>query len=442
MRTLKIFVLCLLASHQYSNAAVFNVNDLTDQVDIIPGDGLCETANKSCTLRAAIMETNALFGADEIILPAGTTNLSLAGANEDMAASGDLDLTESISITGLNANESFIDADGLDRVIDVLVQPGTIVNITGLTIKNGLANLGSLTDRVGGGVRTADGVELVLKDVVIDSNSATYGGGIYNQGNLSGTEVRFIHNTVDGFGGAIVNQGIGVMMHLNNCLFDDNSAGAAAAVIITADLNHARGQASLSHCSVINNNSTNSGIVLNNTNTDFTISNSTFSDNQSSSVLFNDGGSVFFIRNSTIINNQATGIAEVHFNDQFIFMSNTVLTQNTGTVGVNCSRNLTSEGGNFFGDLTGCAPTMHPSDMVSLNDPVLTPLDTYLYPWRQVHWPRLNSPLLDAGIEDLCEPSDQLHMTRPNDSDFHGVSKCTIGAVENTELIFANGFAE
>ena len=319
MRTLKIFVLCLLASHQYSNAAVFNVNDLTDQVDIIPGDGLCETANKSCTLRAAIMETNALFGADEIILPAGTTNLSLAGANEDMAASGDLDLTESICITGLNANESFIDADGLDRVIDVLVQPGTIVNITGLTIKNGLANLGSLTDRVGGGVRTADGVELVLKDVVIDSNSATYGGGIYNQGNLSGTEVRFIHNTVDGFGGAIVNQGIGVMMHLNNCLFDDNSAGAAAAVIITADLNHARGQASLSHCSVINNNSTNSGIVLNNTNTDFTISNSTFSDNQSSSVLFNDGGSVFFIRNSTIINNQATGIAEVHFNDQFIF---------------------------------------------------------------------------------------------------------------------------
>ena len=54
-----------------AEAATFTVNATADAVDAIPGDGLCQTATPGqCTLRAAIMETNALPGTHTII-PAG-----------------------------------------------------------------------------------------------------------------------------------------------------------------------------------------------------------------------------------------------------------------------------------------------------------------------------------------------------------------------------------
>ena len=57
-----------------TNAKTFTVNSTVDAVDANPGDGTCETApgNRVCTLRAAIQETNALTGPNEIVLPSGT----------------------------------------------------------------------------------------------------------------------------------------------------------------------------------------------------------------------------------------------------------------------------------------------------------------------------------------------------------------------------------
>src|SRR5437870_10369966 len=60
-----------------AHAASFTVNSTLDAVDASPGDGLCADATGACTLRAAIMETNALPGADEITLPAGVYALSI-----------------------------------------------------------------------------------------------------------------------------------------------------------------------------------------------------------------------------------------------------------------------------------------------------------------------------------------------------------------------------
>jgi hypothetical protein len=53
-----------------------------------------------CTLRAAIQETNALPGADTINLPSGNFLLSIAGQGENAAASGDLDITDNLTIVG------------------------------------------------------------------------------------------------------------------------------------------------------------------------------------------------------------------------------------------------------------------------------------------------------------------------------------------------------
>src|SRR5688572_25127779 len=48
------------------------VNDTSDRVDSNPGNGECRTSVGTCTLRAAIQETNARPGADVIQLPGGT----------------------------------------------------------------------------------------------------------------------------------------------------------------------------------------------------------------------------------------------------------------------------------------------------------------------------------------------------------------------------------
>ncbi|MEZ4485138.1 MAG: hypothetical protein R2864_11285 [Syntrophotaleaceae bacterium] len=53
-------------------AASFTVDTTSDSVDVNPGDSICADSDGSCSLRAAVMEANALAGADAIALPAGT----------------------------------------------------------------------------------------------------------------------------------------------------------------------------------------------------------------------------------------------------------------------------------------------------------------------------------------------------------------------------------
>jgi hypothetical protein len=57
----------------------FVVNVLADTVDVNPGDGLAQDAAGNTSLRAAVMESNALAGADTIILGTGTFTLAIAG---------------------------------------------------------------------------------------------------------------------------------------------------------------------------------------------------------------------------------------------------------------------------------------------------------------------------------------------------------------------------
>ena len=65
-----------------------------------PGDGICASALGDCTLRAAIQETNALAGPDEIRAPAGVYGISIPGRGEDGAATGDLDITDDLDLAG------------------------------------------------------------------------------------------------------------------------------------------------------------------------------------------------------------------------------------------------------------------------------------------------------------------------------------------------------
>src|SRR5262245_59962584 len=91
-------------------AADFVVNSTADKTDINPGDGLCETDGGDCTLRAAIQEANVLEGSDTISIPAGTYTLSIASPAEDAPATGDLDITDSLTITGAGIGVTVLDA--------------------------------------------------------------------------------------------------------------------------------------------------------------------------------------------------------------------------------------------------------------------------------------------------------------------------------------------
>ena len=158
-----------------------------DAVDAHPGDGICATATGECTLRAAIQETNALPGGDQIFVPGAVYTITIPGAGEDCGASGDLDITDNLTITGAGAQGTVVDAGGLDRVFQVLPPQSQCggtgvsspnVTISGLTIRNG-----NVADNGGGiynSIPGAQGGLLTLVDVIVTGNSATFGGGIFN----------------------------------------------------------------------------------------------------------------------------------------------------------------------------------------------------------------------------------------------------------------------
>src|SRR5215813_12112851 len=197
-----------------AQAKLFNVNSTQDAVDVNPGDGICATATGECTLRAAIQETNALPGADEIFVPGAVYTITIPGALEDCAASGDLDITDDVTIRGAGAQATIVDGGGLDRVFQVLppqaqcggtgvVSPN--VRISGLTMRNG--NVATTNDNGGGiynSIPGAQGGLLTLVDVVVTGNSATFGGGIFNGWSASASMERVtISNNAAAYGAGL-----------------------------------------------------------------------------------------------------------------------------------------------------------------------------------------------------------------------------------------------
>ena len=185
------------------HAAAFTVDSTDDAVDAAPGDGVCATATDSCTLRAAIQETNELEGPDTITLSPGTYTLTLAGSDENSAASGDLDVRESLTIMGAGADTTVIDAGGLDRVIEVHQGPRTNgLQLSDLTIQGGV-----VPENSGGGGIKVDAGALVLQNVIVQQNQAGASGGGIVVGftaepvTLDAVELR--NNVASGSGGGL-----------------------------------------------------------------------------------------------------------------------------------------------------------------------------------------------------------------------------------------------
>ena len=154
-----------------------------------------------CSLREAVQaaNTNAAYGGcpagasgeDNISLFTGNYTLTQAGAEEDGNLTGDLDVTEALTIDGWENHNTFIQAsatagNGIDRVLDT---HGVSLTLMEVTVRHGNAQGTESQPRNGGGIRAAAGSSLTLINTNVRNNTTGagpgQGGGIWISGTLS-----------------------------------------------------------------------------------------------------------------------------------------------------------------------------------------------------------------------------------------------------------------
>lgn len=430
-------------------AATFTVDTQLDAVDAAPGDHQCRTAAETCSLRAAVQEANAIAGLDEILLPAGTFALTRTGAGEDAAATGDLDATDDLTLTGAGEALTVIDAAQLDRAFDSHPGAGGMTLwLVGITVRNGLVS----TAADGGCFRNPENGRLLFDSVAVRGcQTAGMGGAVFNAGRFEAIFSALNDNgdaqRLDGTGGGVANVGPNASVYLLRSELRGNSARSGGALYTSAEfVTPNTSEVRIEHCSLIGNTVLQGGGALfNNSRTRVFLEDSTVSGNTSSSGggLFNDGGGLFFIRNSTITRNHANniggGISEVHFNADFIVLRNSIVAGNTADfLGPDCNFRMRSEGGTLLGSTTNCEMTAGPGDQLNV-DPRLGNL-ARLGPHVWAHLPMPGSPAVDAGSNALCTEEDQRGNPRPLDGDANGQAFCDLGAIELGGDLFASGF--
>ena len=155
--------------------------------DVVADDGVCTlreaitAANTNTPSGSSSGECSAGFtGHDYVSLGAGTYTLSIVGARENNNASGDLDVKERMTISGVGADRTIIDAGDIDRVMQVHL--GVILILEDLTIMNGTSprgadsiGYGASSGSPGGGIHNNNG-ELTLRRCKVLYNIAGSGG--------------------------------------------------------------------------------------------------------------------------------------------------------------------------------------------------------------------------------------------------------------------------
>lgn len=228
------------------SGATFDVDRLNDGIDTAPGDGHCDSIGTTadgdqCTLRAAVQESNADPDANVVQLRANSVyHLTIDGAHEEHADSGDLDVRSPVAFVGAGSSSTIVDggnrsslsgtgcdADGMnDRMFHVKLS--SAVTMTGFTIMGARTAPGE-----DGGALRNDSSNMTLSNMVIGSaglpvgcyaNRAANGGGVFTGGGaLAVTDSHFTHNLALGAGGAMMLEGSGSTT-ISSSTFGDASA--------------------------------------------------------------------------------------------------------------------------------------------------------------------------------------------------------------------------
>jgi CSLREA domain-containing protein len=469
-------------------ASTFTVTTTSDGAD-----GAC---NAQCSLRDAVIAANATPGADAIVVPAGTYVLGGAG-NEDLAASGDLDLRDSVSITGAGAGATIIDGGGNDRLIDIV--ESAIVAISDLTLRNGRVAAG---DTQGGGAilwnEPVSGKTLVLllDRVAITGNSAGDGdgGGIHIEQEAPASSSVTIKDSV--ISGNTMDDGDGGGLHLccANLGVTITNTTIADNVAVEPMVDGFNGEGGgIHHCCADTTLTIRDSTIRNNvgpaggggiftccyqSNTQLTVERSTISGNTAlgTSPFRGNGGGIegegrVTLLNSTLSGNRAFRDGGGLDNDQeVVVMRNVTFAGNEAARGAGFFERgsfyeegiTTTLGNTLFVDnfVTGsgadanCAAVLNVDPLISEGgnlssdatcpisgtgdqisvDVTLAPLGDYGGP-TQTHALPAGSAAVDAGRDTGCQPVDQRGGPRPIDGDDDGSPRCDVGAFERGSAI-------
>lgn len=372
-------------------SVTFTVNNTADTPDDNPGNAICADASGQCTLRAAIQEANALAGSDTVLL--GTATYTLTGAaGDDLALSGDLDVTQDVTVTGTGTTNSFIDGGSVDRVFDIDPSgTGITVTMSNLTIQSG-----NVPGESGGGIRNRGTLSLTAT-TVSGNVTGIDGGGILNLGTLTVTNSTLTANDASGNGGGVLN-------------------GSSASLTLTA--------------STVTSNETlgvgsDGGGIFNANTALLTVTNSTITSNIANDAgggIFNDTGATAAATNTTISHNTGTnGNGDGIFNSGTITLTNSIVANNVGN---NCSGAITT-GGNNLDNANTCG-FLGAGDITN-QDPLLGALASNGGA-TQTRALSTGSPAIDTGNNATCPPADQRGVARP----FPAAGVCDIGAFEFT----------
>ncbi|MGF1673455.1 MAG: choice-of-anchor Q domain-containing protein, partial [Rivularia sp. (in: cyanobacteria)] len=342
------------------------------------------------SLRQAIQNANNLAGANTI-----TFDASLKGQTITLT-SGELLITDAVTIEGLGANQLTISANNASRVFKIDDSNGSNkinVTIEGLTITGGKTLTGNDATDDGAGIWNRE--NLTLRNVVVRNNQAADdGGGIRNDGTIAIINSTIAANTSIGTsntsgGGGLINT-IGASATIVNSTFSGNTAKNGGGIRNDDNL-------TLINSTLSGNTASESGGGLVNTvnpSNPFnpalggksTISNSTITNNTAQNTSGNDSTSQVGggIANFGITNISNSIVAANTRNDDFINLA---------------FGNITSGANNLIGNGNGVIGFISSDIIGTINapiDPLLSPLQDNGGA-TQTHKLLKGSPAINAG---------------------------------------------
>lgn len=272
----------LLAAHS-AHAATYTVTNTNDA-----GVG---------SLRDAIAQANTNPGADTIVFSGVTGTIALA--------SGALQITDSVTITGPGAGSLSVSGNNVSGVFELSGSGTNVTTISDLSIVNGSASIGA--------------------------------GIVIGDGTTTLNRVRFANNAATSRGGAMAADGFSMTLSISDCTFSGNTAVKGGAIYIEDT-----GPAVTISRSVFSGNTANEGgaIYLYDPDNNLTIDQSVFSNNSATVSggaihLYSFDAGTFTISNSVFSGNTAAKGGALYADklDLPMLVVNSTFTGNSATAG-------------------------------------------------------------------------------------------------------------
>ncbi|MEQ1700878.1 MAG: Ig-like domain-containing protein [Ilumatobacteraceae bacterium] len=427
-----------------AHAASFEVTNLNDS-----GAG---------SLRDALAQANALAGADVITFQSGLTGTITL-------TSGQIDITDSVTVQGPGATELTIGGNGASRIFYLYNSADTPIDVTisSLTFTDGDEKLG--------GAILADGENLTVEHSTFQYNEAYYGGGAiafdtkYIEasgpvGELRIDDTVFFYNSAYHNGGAVFVDSAVNVVEITNSRFEDNHAEMGGAIFFdevdnvaiadsvltgnaarkaggaiflysqTGDLDIVRttiegsrmkggrggglfvldgGDVLIDESTISNNSASDGAGVFLDYADSFEVLNSTISGNYAGSV----GGGVYAdtidlaaeINHSTITQNSAyDGGGGLSFYNAALSLDHSIVSENYADSG---NHDIEMSNGNLNADwsIIGEAGLVGGANNIMSTTPGLLPLADNGGP-TETHMPDVGSPAIDAGDPAIVAPPE------------------------------------